>query len=85
MSHTFGYQEVNCWYHVATVASEVFEVTVDHVLRGQRHVDLAFRLDTETVSEDARTGKGPTGAAHCLVQNGRYTLWELLTDVVVIR
>jgi hypothetical protein len=84
VSYTLCYKEVYGRDHVATVATKVLKVTIHHVLRRQRNVDLPLGLDAETVREYTRAAESPARAAHSLVKNLWLALRVSLPHVVVV-
>ena len=47
--YSFCDKEVDSWNHVASHASKVFKITVNHILRRKGHIYLAFGVNTHSI------------------------------------
>lgn len=70
---------------MAAATSKIFIVAVDHILRREGNFDLTFRLDAESICQDARSGECPAAAALVLIKNLGLALRELGSIIVKCR
>ena len=62
-----GDEKVERIDQMAAAATKILVIAVDHILRRECDFDLTFRLNTKTISQGSRCGKGPAAATLVLV------------------
>ena len=66
---TFSHQIGDRGSKVPAITATIREITADHVLGGEAHIDGPIRMDAESVLKNCSRGEGPATTTTTLISN----------------